>query len=62
MGFNIISIYNNDDGQAFVWIKMNTIYINLKNLEDVIEESKALNFNPIDDEQNGTRTQIGDSI
>ena len=27
IGFNIISIYNNDDRKAFVWIKINSIYI-----------------------------------
>ena len=41
---------------------MNSIYINLKNWEDIIEKSAVLGVGPIGDDQNGTRTQIEDSI
>ena len=47
IGFNIISIYNNDDRKAFVWIKMNSIYINLKNWEDIIENLHFLILIPL---------------
>ena len=61
IGFNNISINSNDDRQTFVSIKMYPIFKNLENWEDVVEEFKDTNFNPIGDDQNWIKTQIEDS-
>ena len=58
IGFNNISINSNDDKQTFVSIKMYPIFKNLENWEDVVEEFKDTNFDPIDDDKNWINTQI----
>ena len=58
IGFNNISINSNDDKQTFVSIKMYPTFKNLENWEDVVEEFKDTNFDPIDDDKNWINTQI----
>ena len=61
VGFNNISINSNDDRQTFVSIKMYPVFKNLENWEDVVEEFKDTNFDPIDDDKNWINTQIEES-